>query len=33
MEVKEKEDAVANISFDVFLKEFKTCLHKFGLLK
>ena len=33
MELKETLDEISNISFDIFLEEFKTCLDKFVLLK
>ena len=33
MELKEKLDEISNISFDIFVKEFKTCLDKFAPLK
>ena len=33
MELKERLDEIPNNSFDIFLEEFKTCLHKFAGLK
>ena len=33
MELKEKLEVISNIPFDLFLKEFETCLDKFAPLK
>ena len=33
MKLKEKLDAIADNSFDLFLEEFKTCLDEFAPLK
>ena len=33
MELKEKLEEIFNNSFDIFIKEFKTCLDKFTPLK
>ena len=33
MELKENLDQISNNSFDIFLEEFRTCLHKFSPFK